>query len=234
VGFEPQKFFIGMIDFFSILLPGVIVTYVLSGDAGDSLLGEAYPDLEGGEAVAFFLVVSYLLGHFVFLVGAAVLDDLVYDPLREATVGRQALLKAGKKPARAWVRRLSRLFVGKAENADNALLQAIAIKEGRLTDAEAAINAFQWCKARLLFEKPEALAKVERFEADSKFFRSLVVLFAVLAPAFFISHEWRLSALALVLLAMALWRYVDQRVKATTHAYWYLITLEADDRRAAG
>lgn len=235
MGFEPQKFFIGMIDFFSILLPGVIVTYVLRGDEGNGPLGGAYPDLENGEAVAFFLVVSYLLGHFVFLLGAVGLDGPVYDRLRDATEGQQqARVTQGKAPARGWLRRASRLVVGKADKADNAQLQAIALKEGQLAGAAGAINAFQWCKARLLFERPEALAKVERFEADSKFFRSLVVLFAVLAPAFFVGRAWLLGGLAMVMLFMAFWRYVDQRLKATTHAYWYLITLEADKRETAG
>jgi ADP-ribose pyrophosphatase YjhB (NUDIX family) len=32
------------------------------------------------------------------------------------------------------------------------------------------------------------------------------------------------------MLALAFWRYVDQRVKATTQAYWYAITLEACSR----
>ena len=29
VNFEPQKFFIGLMDFFSILLPGALLTYLL-------------------------------------------------------------------------------------------------------------------------------------------------------------------------------------------------------------
>lgn len=32
---------------------------------------------------------------------------------------------------------------------------------------------------------------------------------------------------ALLLLVLAFWRYVDQRVKATNQAYWYVITLES-------
>ena len=261
MGFEPQKFFIGMLDFFSILLPGMIVTYVLRGDAGTRVLGDAYPELEGGESVAFFLVLSYLLGHFVFLLGAALLDRYAYDPLRNATPGGQKrrkreieeeqekkksgeatdedetrcipwLKEREKKPAWKWVICVSRLVVGKAVMDDRALERAIVLKNEQLGDAEASINAFQWCKARLLFDKPDALAKVERFEADSKFFRSLVVLFAVLALAFLGFQEWRLSLLAFFLLVMAFWRYVDQRLKSTTHAYWFLLTLEAD--RPAG
>ena len=36
------------------------------------------------------------------------------------------------------------------------------------------------------------------------------------------------------LLALAFWRYIDQRVKATTQAYWYIITLEGQRPEATG
>jgi hypothetical protein len=32
MNFEPQKFFIGLMDFFSILLPGALLTYLLMGE----------------------------------------------------------------------------------------------------------------------------------------------------------------------------------------------------------
>jgi hypothetical protein len=34
MNFDPQKFFIGLMDFFSILLPGALLTYLLMGDVG--------------------------------------------------------------------------------------------------------------------------------------------------------------------------------------------------------
>src|SRR5262245_45199781 len=46
------------------------------------------------------------------------------------------------------------------------------------------INAFQWSKARLSKDNPSGFAAVQRFEADSKFFRSFVVALAFLAVAY--------------------------------------------------
>ncbi len=39
MSFDPQKFFIGLMDFFSILLPGALLTFILMGDVGSVVLG---------------------------------------------------------------------------------------------------------------------------------------------------------------------------------------------------
>jgi ADP-ribose pyrophosphatase YjhB (NUDIX family) len=230
---EPQKFFIGVIDFFSVILPGTLLTYVIKDAAGPTLFGDRYPQLTGTEGWAVFLISSYLLGHFIFLLGSWLLDDLVYDPLRNATYKGQIkrLAEGGKLSAICW-RWLALPLIKDA--ADPAVRQAVKIKEHYLDSSKAssAINAFQWCKARLTFDHEAAIARVERFEADSKFFRSLVVLLLVLIP-WAAARDWRVLLPGVVfLLILALWRYVDQRVKATNQAYWYIITL--DSQRADG
>lgn len=83
MNFEPQKIFIGIIDFFSILLPGALLTYLLKDDVGPRILQErVYLGLSGTQDTIVFLVSSYLLGHFLFLLGSR-LDDLIYDPIRK-------------------------------------------------------------------------------------------------------------------------------------------------------
>jgi hypothetical protein len=77
MNFDPQKFFIGLMDFFSILLPGALLTYLLIGEVGPVVLGDRYAKLPGMEAWADFLVASYLLGHLVFLLGSWL--DEFYD-----------------------------------------------------------------------------------------------------------------------------------------------------------
>ena len=90
-----------------------------------------------------------------------------------------------------------------------------------------AINAFQWCKARVSSEHPEGLLEVHRFEASSKFFRSFVVVLA--APDLFhaFQHNWIATGICLAAIAPALWRYIDQRFKTTQQAYWHVLTIEA-------
>lgn len=95
---EPQKFYIGLIDFFSILLPGALLTYILKDDAGPIFLGDYYCELEGAEGWIVFLFSAYLLGHFIFLIGARVLDDP--DGLLEGAgkYMRHVKIRPGREP----------------------------------------------------------------------------------------------------------------------------------------
>lgn len=226
--FDPQKLFIGVIDLFSILLPGALLTFLVRGWLGRVVLGPGGPaGLHGAEAWLAFLVSSYLLGHFVFLLGAAVLDDYIYQPVRDASRAQQLEgLAKGRRLSPRWLRSLADWIV--KPGADEAVRRAAAIKDHYLEPlaASGAVNAFQWCKARLSAQSPEGLAAVQRFEADSKFFRSLVVLLCLVIPVAAFKRP-ALAGLGVPLLVLALWRYIDQRLKATTQAYWYLIAMEA-------
>jgi hypothetical protein len=79
MSFDPQKLFISLMDFFSILLPGALLTYLLMGEVGPVLLGERYAKFAGTEAWAAFLFASYLFGHLVFLLGSW-LDEFTAGP----------------------------------------------------------------------------------------------------------------------------------------------------------
>jgi hypothetical protein len=73
---KPGDLFVGATDFFSVLLPGVALTFVLLWRFGD-LLGLALLGEKTWQAAAF-LTVAYILGHFVDLIGAVALDR-IYD-----------------------------------------------------------------------------------------------------------------------------------------------------------
>ena len=60
MNFEPQKFFIGLMDFFSILLPGALLTWPLMGEVVPVVLGDRYAKLDGAQAWAASLSASYL------------------------------------------------------------------------------------------------------------------------------------------------------------------------------
>lgn len=70
MNFDPQELFIGLMDFFSILLPGALLTWLLMGEAGPVVLGDRYTQLVGAQAWAAFLFASYLFGHLVFLLSS--------------------------------------------------------------------------------------------------------------------------------------------------------------------
>ena len=84
MSFDPQKIFIGLMDFFSILLPDALLTYLLMGEVGSALLWDRYAALDGTNAWAAFLFASYLFGHLVFLLGYWL--DEFYDWARDYTL----------------------------------------------------------------------------------------------------------------------------------------------------
>jgi hypothetical protein len=101
MSFDPQKFFIDLMDFFSILLPGALLTYLLMGEVGPLVLGDRYSVLVGAGAWAAFLFASYLFGHLVFLLGSWL--DEFYDWARRYTLNAQIAMLA------PWGRLLPRL-----------------------------------------------------------------------------------------------------------------------------
>lgn len=234
MNFEPQKFFIGLVDFFSIFMPGALLTYLVKDWAALKFLGSAGYPLNGAESVIVFFFASYLLGHAAFLL-SAVLDEWIYDPIRGLTDwGQIKRLAKGDRLSPLWLRWLaaSDLLFGRAAN-DKTVMQAQRIKARALQHLdEDAINAFQWCKARLTKDLPEGSLAVQQFEAASKFFRSLFVVLAALA-VFYARHGNILEAgLCVAGMLPSLWRYIDQQFKATQQAYWFIIMLEGKEAKA--
>jgi 8-oxo-dGTP pyrophosphatase MutT (NUDIX family) len=232
MNFDPQKFAIGVIDLFSVLLPGAILVY-LTKDTAFSLWVRDWGQLPDDSWIVFGLA-SYLVGHLIFLVGAKI-DDWFYDPLRNATyhqmIGRLTRRNGDALPYR-WVRWLAKRRWLFGRNPDAAVQQAVRIKAAALAPLQAgdAINAFQWSKARLSKDNPSGFAAVQRFEADSKFFRSFVVALTILFFVYAVKCEPWVMLLCAGLILLSFWRYVDQRFKATQHAYWLIMTLEASTK----
>ena len=225
---EPQKFFIGLLDFFSIILPGAIATFLFI-DQVPVIIGETKYHLLSDEALwLMFFVSSYLLGHFIFLLGALFLDALVYDNLRKYPLRKQIQkLANGKNLSPKWLRSLVSLII--KPDSDTALHKALMIKEHYLDpmNASSAMNAYQWSKARLTSENPEAMAVVQRYEADSKFFRSLVIILFIYVVVLLYQVRIIEALIILFLIFLALWRYSDQRLKSVTQAYRFIISMEA-------
>lgn len=253
MGFEPQKFFIGLMEFFTILLPGAVLTYLSMGAWDPFIFAGNYKVLTTSTAMGggAFFVVSYVTGHFLFLMGS-LLDEYVYDQLRNKHSFNRHLqhVVIHKKVPSWWMRELSFLVFGR--NLDLPLMRAQKIKNvvlGRL-QATDDINTFQWAKLRLGNMQSDALATVNRHEADSKFFRSFFVLILLLmsscgvngfAQIFFVNifkehDEWVIEysfikfILLLILALFTFIRYVDLRFKAINQAYWGVIATTANEK----
>jgi hypothetical protein len=153
----------------------------------------------------------------------AALDNIA-EEMRRYSGRRSSFIHRGFK----WA--LRRIFSADPDLAVNRVLE---IKRAYVPDVKgkAVVNAFQWAKAHLAIKCPAALVEVQRMEADSKFFRSLVVVLLFLAgwlfwKAFKGNLNWLLFLSCLVLSGLSFWRYAERRFKATQQAYWFVITLE--------
>ena len=196
---KPSDFLLGIVDFFAILLPGAIATAILAPKFGRLVLGPliAVPDSEAGNWAAF-LVCSYFLGHIIFLLGSYL--DTFYNFVR------MRLNPYGNR---------------------SAYTCATAIRDAFVPELErSALNTFQWARSVLIATCPAAAEDVHRLEADSKFFRSLLIVCALAAIVFFADGRRIAGAAALTLGAPCFARYYERRLKSTTQAYIHVATLQ--------
>lgn len=195
---KPSEFYVGVIDLFAIVLPGAIATAILEPRLGAFVFGGlvSAPSSEAAKW-AVFLAVSYFLGHLIFLAGSYV--DVLYNLIRER------LNPYGN---------------------ESAYQCATRVRDALIDDAERkALNTFQWSRSVLLTRCPAAAEDVHRLEADSKFFRSLLIVSIIAAIAFFSEGRCLEGLVALLFLIPCFARYYERRLKGTTQAYIHLVTL---------
>ena len=195
---KPSELFVGILDFFAILLPGAILAAIASPFLSGFVLGPLIPAPVSDAAIwATFLTTAYFLGHFAFFVGSYI--DPLYDMLRKK-----------KNP------------YGNASAHHSATL----VRNEILAEHERQpLNTFQWSRSVLLAVCPAAADDVHRLEADSKFFRSVLVVCAVAAIVFAHGGRYIEAIVSLVLIAPCFARYYERRLKSTTQAYIHVVAL---------
>ena len=200
---KPNDFQLGVVELFSILLPGALLVAALLMAFG---LPSAFRDFlapAGAHWVAFGLA-AYAAGHLIFQL-AAQLDDLFYDSYRKV----------------AWPIDRDHAY----QSATKLRLKALPGQPGDSRDLP--MNTFAWAKASLMLRAPAAYADVLRYEADSKFFRSLVVVLPIVG----ILLGFRNMVIAMPILAflscVCFFRYAERRYKSTEWAYRYMIVLSS-------
>jgi hypothetical protein len=240
---KPGDLFIGVIDLFAVLLPGVIAVALIASASGIPL-----PD--GFAAVFAFLAAGWVVGHVLHGIGSW-LDVLVYDPLfrpsdgqseegppkKQGTPSEKTGTKSSSNTPHGWVWKYFH---------KNHELYFLATRMTRVPPQWKPQNSrdavpggmYQWARAWLSSESPEATATLDRLEADSKLFRSLtVLLIALLVVPFVIQPasgsritrgQWQQvlhgHELAFILVTSAgvifsLWRYCDLRNKMLRQCY---------------
>jgi hypothetical protein len=152
---KTSDFFLGVVDFFAIILPGCLLVYW--AQRALNLGGYVSPEWTAGtRGWAVFLVAAYVAGHIAFALGG-LLFDKVYDQTY--------------KLAPAENRKDYCLVRIRAKDLTKALLTKYYV------DGD---NALEWAATFVRLGSSAASAEIDRLEADSKFFRSLAVVLVLI------------------------------------------------------
>jgi hypothetical protein len=187
-------FFVGVVDFFAILLPGALLSFLAQESAQKHVFGHILGTIQGAtEGWAAFIFSSYLLGQFASLLGATFMD-WIYD----------------------------RTYLAhKRRNGDPGYNKAKELQG----DHSAIAGTLKWATAYVRLQNSDAATELDRLEATSKFFRSLVIVLVIYAIVFLWSSCGLAFAISVVLLALSFWRFANQRWKYTELAYLFFIEL---------
>jgi hypothetical protein len=194
---KPGDFLLGVLDFFAILLPGMMATWLIGQYIPPSALKNAVSVGLEGEANAWaigaaLLLSSYTLGHFIFMLGSRL--DPSYD---------------------RWRRRSKPRHRDKTYEAARKLHRAISAE---LMDGE--FTTLKWARTYIQVKAQHARAEIDRLEADQKFFRSLVIVSMAFAAHFLLREGAPLAGVAAVTMCVLSYiRYVERRWAMTELIY---------------
>jgi hypothetical protein len=214
---KPSDFFVGVIDFFAVLLPGASLVYLLQPLIVTGL-PRAWLPATPEQAWVVFLVLAYIAGHVLHAIGSWLLDDYIYGKFY---VPRW---KSSHSRAAKWIRQADSCGLrGDTESA--ATLLARVYLTTRVNPQ--GTNYYDWCLSDVRVNSPAGATEVDRLQSDSKFFRSMVFVFLV--AALLSSREalvW-VSAGTAALTIFAIWRFCELRWSATKRVYEYYLLLHS-------
>lgn len=199
MSFNPNTFYIGIIDLFAILLPGAIVVLALNYYSQSYVEGFLQTNSNSSFYKSFLLLFgSYLFGHIVSQLSAYF--DAVYDWNRKRTIGKDKRLKKVKE---------------------------IRVHQyGNNKEDMQLVNTFDWSVYKLQLEFPTAIEEIERYTADSKFFRGLFLIMAIMMIVLLIQGQPLPALNCLFLATFSCMRYFRKRDKAISTAYKHVIFIE--------
>jgi hypothetical protein len=198
---KPGDFFLGVLDFFAVLLPGSLAAWLVIRYLPATALRSALtfdflpPDVKQPDAFlagGAFLLGSYLLGHFVFMLGSRL--DSSYD---------------------RW-----RVREHRPED-DTTYLAARELRK-KLTPelGGGTLTLLKWARAYIQVKSAAARPEIDRLEAEQKLFRSLVVIGPLYAAHFILGERAPLAGvIALAGSALSYDRYLDRRWAMTELIY---------------
>jgi hypothetical protein len=211
---KPSDFFVGVTEFFAVLLPGASVLYLLRPVV---LTRTPKPWLPAtpAEGWAVFLVLAYIAGHLLHATGSWLFDHYIYGKLYVPR-WRSPHSRAAK-----WIREGNSSGLHKDTEAAATLLARVYLTNRANPQGT---NYYDWCLSDLRVNSPAGAAEVDRLQADSKFFRSMVFVFLLVALLGLRQRPlWVSGGAALAI--FAIWRFCELRWTATKRVYEYYLLL---------
>jgi len=229
---KPGDAALGVIDFFSVLLPGAITAFLLLPHIA---VPKDWPYLTFAsvEGWAAFVVSAYVLGHLLNAIGSYLVDplyDRTYVRWQRASV-TYVKAQLGEHATRTdvFLRRVKHVLA--KSNPDDVLLAvAKQVKLGQLRSLGVQVgvspndisNTFFWAGTVVRNVSPAGTIEVEQLTAQSKFFRTLVVV----VPIAVTLTAWRSSFQIGVWIAVLIFCFANfcrLRWNATKRTYEYFI-----------
>lgn len=250
MNFKPNEFFIGLVDFISVILPGSLLTAILLGVEANGKEG-IYTYYKGDTSIALwiaFIFVSFGLGHFLNSIASGI--DWFYDwirkqlfPYKENILEKFNKVKNREDTSfdnyfeefKSNIFRKSGHFFFELEpevfrdgiKIEESFEVALSIRNEHLGIKSKATNVYKWSQALLDSYFPAVAEQVNRYMAVSKFFRSLVLvslLFILFSLLGFLpsSIPWWPG---FVLLILSFREYIVQRQKSVIATYKGIVSL---------
>ena len=225
---KPSDFFVGVVDFFAILLPGGALVYLLRPFLINNVPNDWLPTTST-QSWILFLVLAYIVGHLLHALGSFLLDDFVY----------QKFYLPRCKPSHARAAKLVGDALRNDEDAGKTLLARVRLN----TKANSTgTSYYDWCLSDIRVARPAGAAEVDRLQADSKFFRSMVFVFLAAALVSFgatlFTFRPALAVFSIGMLALtifAIWRFCELRWTATKRVYeQYLLNSQHSSEKPKG
>jgi hypothetical protein len=198
---KPSDFFVDIVDFFAILLPGAILTALLLPVIDMALLERLFPLLEKPTTGwAAFLVAAYILGHVSSTLGGPL------DPLADRISDRVELTQSAD--LRVYARNAIQKFVGGQSFAPTSGFIAAYVRQ------RSAIAA----------------TELDRLQSISRFFRNLIVVLLT-GILMFLTWRRNLDGVgsaisaSVVLLLFSSWLYGYQRWKRKQAIYRHFVAM---------
>jgi len=237
MSFKPGDFFVGIIDFFAILLPGALLAFLIQPYAITYVFnGKVLPALaDPTQRWIAYIFTSYVLGHIVSTVGGP-LDEVSNRFLNP----RFSLFKrSDNELTNVWWKRVKpEILKVKLDHKPTPLEECARGYVKPFLEGYKNINELSVIKSYVQLKNPVAAAEIDRLKAISRFFRSLtIILFIVIIIFSYKTIRYRHSLgptiigptiICFPLWMFSIWLYSYQRWKREGAIYSFFIALNLD------